>query len=249
MSTNQTSIRLFLTILLFSNIALAAEGELTVQVVPIGGIGSTYVNSSSSSTASILTAPLILFGGLGGLIQGAIMGSQTEKPATPEDDIKNNKLTAMLIKNNSQLFFSNRLADELKDCKVNAIVSSSPVSDQSSPIELEKKLESISKGAVLPAPNSSYVVEAGELTFSLQTQTFQDFLFNTAYARVYKVPKYELVKKYKTKNTEHEYVTDFKESSVENLGKLKEASELVMTKNAKSIAKQICDDKSSGLIN
>lgn len=223
---------------------------IKIELVPVGSVKPMWYQNK---TAGFGAAASGLFGPLAGILaELSASAIQSKSPVTTElVEAQDKKLLSMFEASKPQLFFSKELSKQLERCK---FVSTPPLEIYSPNLKADEFLENqkaFSKSATAPTGNFSYIAEIGGLVFPYKSAANFDEIEVEGEVRFYKLPSYELVKKYSAKTSPGGgvFIRDGEESNATNLGEFKDASEKVLIDIAKDISKLACTDKRNGLYN
>lgn len=240
----------FLLILVIVVFSLPSRADTTIsssnkiiklEIVPVGAVKPMWFENKGAGFGAF---------GLLGAIAGAIAVANSS--TTPEiADAHDKRLSSMFEVSKPQLYFSNELSKLLNKCRFSSNSSSTVLNPTLLATNFLDASNSFSKGQINHGADLQFIVEVGGLTFPYKSAINFDEIEAEAEVRFYKLPNYELVKKYSAKTIppNGEFIRDGKESGPDNLGEFKSASELVLADVAKNIAKKVCMDKKNGMYN
>ena len=255
MKPSTPKLLLFFSLLAFSFPSIAdpssnASRVINIDLVPVGSVKPMWYENK---TAGFGAAAGGLLGPLAGVLAELIASAaQSKSTIAPEFvDAQDKKLLSMFEVSKPQLFFSKELSKQLERCK---FVSTPPLEVYRPALKADEFLENqkaFSSSSTTPSGNISYIAEIGGLIFPYKSASNFDEIEVEGEVRFYKLPSYELVKKYSVKTAPGNgvFIRDGQESSATNLGEFKDASEKVLIDLAKDISKLACTDKRNGLFN
>lgn len=217
--------------------------HFTVMIIPSGAITASIISDKTGTAGGVLSSMIIgPIAGLAGSFAASTAGSHAASQAEAKATLKEEQQDVLqAVKDaNLQVFFSNRMADQLKNCGIDAVIYPQTLeTDQANWFQKNLQLPGDFPQQVAPY---RFFLQAGVTSLQIRSGLSDNTLEGGAYVRVYETSTLRQIGRYSERSGQTGSMTlhQFTAKEAERIQELSLAAKGIAQYLANGIGTDIC---------